>query len=156
MLLADCDRLAISNSLTRIVLEVWEINASARLFFCNCGYREFGAKMIHPIWVLAVPSLRGRREMRKRIDALRSIAAAHDEKNELAAAANDLNSQRFYPSSSTIDLVQFGVNTTTEIRQLYLWEQLYKDFCRDSLAGLGSATLDPSSLRGTEAAIRDC
>ena len=36
-------------------------------------------------------------------------------------------------------LVQLGVNTslalssTTEIRRLYLWREVYSDFCRDSL-----------------------
>ena len=46
MLLADCDRLAISNNLTRIVLEVWEFNTSARTFFRDFGYVDFGSKMI--------------------------------------------------------------------------------------------------------------
>jgi hypothetical protein len=30
-------------------------------------------------------------------------------------------------------LVQSGVNTTTEIRYLYHWQELYTDFRRDSL-----------------------
>ena len=30
-------------------------------------------------------------------------------------------------------LVQLGVNTTTEIWLIYLWHELYEDFCRDSL-----------------------
>ena len=30
-------------------------------------------------------------------------------------------------------LVQFGVNTTPEIRLRHLWWELYRDFCRDSL-----------------------
>ena len=31
-------------------------------------------------------------------------------------------------------LVHDGVNTTPEIEPVYLWQELYKDFCRDSLA----------------------
>ena len=30
-------------------------------------------------------------------------------------------------------LLQFGVNTTTEIRRFHLWWELCVDFCRDSL-----------------------
>ena len=47
MLLADCDRLAISHGLTQIVLDVWAFNASARSFFRGSGYDALGAKMIH-------------------------------------------------------------------------------------------------------------
>ena len=36
-------------------------------------------------------------------------------------------------------LVQFGVNTTTEILLPYLWQEQYQDFCRDSLGDLGGA-----------------
>jgi len=36
-------------------------------------------------------------------------------------------------SADDLILVQFGVNTTTEIWQFYLWHELYEDFCRDSL-----------------------
>ena len=31
-------------------------------------------------------------------------------------------------------VVQLDVNTPTEIWLLYLWQELYEDFCRDSLA----------------------
>lgn len=31
-------------------------------------------------------------------------------------------------------LIQLGVDTTTEIRLLYLCQDLYQDFCRDSSA----------------------
>ena len=44
------------------------------------------------------------------------------------------SSRRF---QSAVRLVQFGVNTTTEIWRFYLWHELYEDFCRDSLAQSG-------------------
>jgi hypothetical protein len=44
-------------------------------------------------------------------------------------------------------LVKLGVNTTTEIRLLYLWEELYEDFCRDSLVSdLPAPDYRPSTI----------
>ncbi len=43
-------------------------------------------------------------------------------------------------------LVQIGVNTTTEIRQIYLWFELSKDFWRDSLVKRRRATTCAAAL----------
>ena len=44
-LLADCERLAASHDLRRIVLDVWAFNNSAKSFFQALGYDDFGSKM---------------------------------------------------------------------------------------------------------------
>jgi ribosomal protein S18 acetylase RimI-like enzyme len=45
LLLADCERLAASHDLRRIVLDVWAFNNSAKSFFQAIGYDDFGSKM---------------------------------------------------------------------------------------------------------------
>jgi ribosomal protein S18 acetylase RimI-like enzyme len=45
LLLADCERLAASHDLRRIVLDVWAFNNSAKSFFQALGYDEFGSKL---------------------------------------------------------------------------------------------------------------
>ena len=46
MLLTDCDQLAKSNKIAHIVLDVWAFNYSARSFFVDFGYEDFGSKLI--------------------------------------------------------------------------------------------------------------
>lgn len=45
LLLADCERLAASHDLRRIVLDVWAFNSSAKSFFQSLGYSDFGSRM---------------------------------------------------------------------------------------------------------------
>jgi ribosomal protein S18 acetylase RimI-like enzyme len=45
LLLADCERLAKSHNLRRIVLNVWAFNNSAKSFFQSLGYDEFGTRI---------------------------------------------------------------------------------------------------------------
>lgn len=48
-LLADCDQIAISHHLHRIVLDVWAFNENAKSFFQAHGYDDFGYKMSRSI-----------------------------------------------------------------------------------------------------------
>lgn len=45
-LLVDCEKLAASHDLERIVLDVWAFNDSAKSFFQSFGYDNFGSKML--------------------------------------------------------------------------------------------------------------
>ena len=48
-LLADCESLAASHDLHRVVLDVWGFNLTAKRFFRSFGYDEFGAKLSRDI-----------------------------------------------------------------------------------------------------------
>ncbi|WP_167547064.1 GNAT family N-acetyltransferase [Stieleria maiorica] len=48
-LIADCELIAASHDLGRIVLDVWGFNHSAKCFFRSLGYDDFGSKMSRAI-----------------------------------------------------------------------------------------------------------
>jgi ribosomal protein S18 acetylase RimI-like enzyme len=49
LLLADCEQLARSQNLSRIVLDVWAFNHSAKAFFQALGYDDIGSKLVRTI-----------------------------------------------------------------------------------------------------------
>ena len=49
LLLADCEQIAASHGLRRIVLDVWAFNDSAKSFFKALGYNEFGSKLLRSV-----------------------------------------------------------------------------------------------------------
>lgn len=49
MLLANCEQIAKSHDLSRIILDVWAFNDAAKAFFQSLGYRDFGSKMLRSI-----------------------------------------------------------------------------------------------------------
>lgn len=48
-LIVDCQKISVTRNLSRIVLDVWAFNGSAKSFFRASGFDDFGSKMSMPV-----------------------------------------------------------------------------------------------------------